>query len=191
MKFLICSDIHGSQSAAQKLVQFFEYSKADFILLLGDILYHGPRNNLPDEYNPRNVADLLNVYAGKIISCRGNCDAEVDQMLLKFPVLNPYSVVFYNGLKIFATHGHIYSPINGDGQIAVANAALPPITDYDLVLYGHTHIPVLYRTNNYAVCNPGSVSLPKSDNKCRFAILDNRIITTYDFDFNELESLAL
>ena len=107
MKYFICSDIHGSETALKKILEQYKMHNADYLILLGDILYHGPRNPLPEGHNPKGVVELLNPLADKIIACRGNCDAEVDQMLLSFPVLADYSFIVDNGLKFFCTHGLI------------------------------------------------------------------------------------
>lgn len=117
MKYFICSDIHGSQTACQKVVEFFNQFKCDKMLLLGDILYHGPRNDLPQGHNPKGVISLLNPMADKILACRGNCDAEVDQMVLNFPCQANYVLLVDNDVTIFCTHGHVYAPLLADGKI--------------------------------------------------------------------------
>ena len=149
MKYFICSDIHGSESALKITLDAFRESKSDMLVILGDILYHGPRNPLPEGHNPKGVVSLLNPFAKKIIACRGNCDAEVDQMLLEFPVLGDYALIVDNGTRIFCTHGHIYNP-----------EKMPPLAPNDLFLFGHTHVQELYRSpSGIVVCNPGSISL--------------------------------
>lgn len=163
MRCLVCSDIHGSLSAAEKLVEGFFAEKCDLLILLGDVLYHGPRNPLPVRYNPQGVAAKLNKIAAKIVACRGNCDSEVDQMLLSFPIMADSALVFDGGRRIFATHGHIRSPEN-----------LPPLAPGDIFLSGHTHIQGVQRTDGgILLCNPGSASLPKGESPPGFAILED------------------
>lgn len=197
MKFLVCSDIHGSETACKKIVYKFFEEKCDKIILLGDILYHGPRNPLPEGHNPKGVIALLNPLAEKIICCRGNCDAEVDQMVLNFPCLADYTLTYDGNIEIFASHGHVYSPLNEEGSAAaVSGSKLPPVfktnenflenekkagaaeTDYKkIVLFGHTHIQKSYTINGIKVCNPGSPSLPKESSPKGYAIIDNGEIT--------------
>ncbi len=153
MKLLIASDIHGSASMTRALLARFEEEGADRLLLLGDILYHGPRNDLPDEYNPKQVASLLNAYADRILCVRGNCEAEVDQMLLSFPVLAEYAIIDTgDGSVFYASHGHH------------ADTLLPFLHGQNVIfLQGHTHVPSWNVTDGVQVCNPGSVSIPKND----------------------------
>ncbi|MBQ3826124.1 MAG: phosphodiesterase [Spirochaetaceae bacterium] len=170
MKYFIISDIHGSEGALKIALEAFRESKSDYLIILGDILYHGPRNPLPESHNPKGVVELLNPLADKIIACRGNCDAEVDQMLLSFPVLSDYALIADNGTRLFCTHGHIYNPEN-----------LPHLSGTDLFLFGHTHIQELYKAEGKpAICNPGSISLPKANSAAGYAIYENRSITTYN-----------
>ncbi len=182
MKLFIASDIHGSAFFAKQIIEAFKREKCDKILLLGDILYHGPRNDLPTEYNPKEVINLLNNYASIITSVRGNCDSEVDQMVLKFPILSDYSVFYYKDTSIFATHGHIYGPIN-----------IPNLKAGDILLCGHTHISGVNELQNGIIyINPGSVSIPKENTKNGYAIfengvfmlktLDGEVITQYSLD---------
>ena len=152
MKYVITSDIHGSFTYAEKLINAFKEEKADKILLLGDILYHGPRNDLPDGYAPKKVFELLNSYKSKILCVRGNCDAEVDQMVLEFPIMADYCVIPYEDKTIFATHGHIFN-----------ENALPPLNGGDVLLHGHTHLTVCKNLGKVTYINPGSISLPKDD----------------------------
>ena len=131
MKWVIASDIHGSHRYCEKLINAFEEEKADKMLLLGDLLYHGPRNALPDFYNTEKVAEYLNNLKDKIVCVRGNCDAEVDQVMLEFPIMATYTIINDGDLMIFATHGHVYSEYN------------PPsfLSKGGILLNGHTHIP--------------------------------------------------
>lgn len=178
MKYLICSDIHGSYSACEKIIEQFHALNCDFIILLGDILYHGPRNPLPDGHDPQKVCELLNKHKDKIIACRGNCDAEVDQMVLQFPFMQNYSLILDDGIKIFCTHGHLYSPQDENLQ-------------YDIYFSGHTHIQVLERNHTSLICNPGSTSLPKASSSAGFAVYENGTVTLHDIDGTSLKSMSL
>lgn len=172
MKLFIASDIHGSAAWCRKLMGAIEAETPDRIVLLGDLLYHGPRNDLPDEYAPKEVAAMLNSLAEQIIAVRGNCEAEVDQMMLDFPCLADYTVVLDSGRtakdlrdahamhELFCTHGHVYGP---GLHNSIDN--LPKLADNSIVLYGHTHIKVDEALTvgevQLRVFNPGSVSIPK------------------------------
>ncbi len=162
MKLLIASDIHGSAYYCQCLIGKFEEEKADRMLLLGDILYHGPRNDLPKDYAPKKVIELLNALKDKIFCVRGNCDTEVDQMVLGFPLLADYSIIPVGERLIYATHGHKYNPEN-----------LPPISEGDILLNGHTHIPACEQKNRYIYMNTGSVSIPKENSPHSYVTLEN------------------
>lgn len=178
MKFLIFSDIHGSQTSCQKVISFFEKLNCDKIIILGDILYHGPRNPLPQGHNPKGVIEILNSYSDRIFCCRGNCDAEVDQMVLNFQIMSDYVHLFDNNLDIFCSHGHIYAPTLLDGtKSAGCETALksPNILAPGVFFYGHTHISVLEKNQmGITVCNPGSISLPKGDTEPGFAVLETK-----------------
>lgn len=178
MKYLICSDIHGSEICARAIADQFCAQKCDFIILLGDILYHGPRNPLPVGHNPQGVVTILNQFASKIIACRGNCDAEVDQLLLKFHLMSDYALVVDNGVRLFCTHGHIFTPDNAQ--------------NCDVFLSGHTHVQVLQKNNDgILICNPGSTSLPKENSPAGFAVYEDRTITLYEIDGKKIRSLAI
>lgn len=173
MKYLVCSDIHGSSSNCEKLAQAFKNENADYILLLGDILYHGPRNNLPENYEPKKCIEILNPLADKILCCRGNCDADVEEMVLDFSVLETYSTVLDSGVKIFCTHGHIFSPLNENGDSTVVAGSKLPRGKQDIILYGHTHVSKLYLDKNQTlVMNPGSPSIPKENTVPGYGILE-------------------
>lgn len=178
MKFLIFSDIHGSQTSCQKVISFFEKLNCDKIIILGDILYHGPRNPLPQGHNPKGVIEILNSYSDRIFCCRGNCDAEVDQMVLNFQIMSDYVHLFDNNLDIFCSHGHIYAPTLLDGtKPAGCETALksPNILAPGVFFYGHTHVSVLEKNKmGITVCNPGSISLPKGDTEPGFAVLETK-----------------
>lgn len=152
MKWLIASDIHGSACYCEKLLDAYRTEHADRILLLGDILYHGPRNNLPTEYDPKAVISMLNSISNEILCVRGNCDTEVDQMVLNFPIMADYAILSVTNRMIFATHGHNF---NCD--------SLPSLKNGDILLHGHTHIPKCEQKENYLYFNPGSVSIPKEN----------------------------
>jgi len=162
MKWLIASDIHGSAYYCRKLLECYKIEKADRLLLLGDVLYHGPRNALPKEYNPSEVIEMLNNIKDDIICVRGNCDTEVDQMVLKFPIMADYAVLSAENKMIFATHGHIFNCDN-----------LPSLHDGDILLHGHTHIPKCENYGNIVYCNPGSVSIPKEESEHGYMTLEN------------------
>lgn len=163
MKILIASDIHGSAEWSGKLMDAYDEEKPDKVLLLGDLLYHGPRNNLPLDYDTKRTMEKLNSIKSKIIAVRGNCDSEVDQMVLEFPIMNSYEIVEADGIKIFAAHGHNYSP-----------ESLPPFVEFDVIATGHTHIPVLAKHEGYYHINPGSVSIPKGGSVNSYIIFENR-----------------
>ena len=166
MKYLIASDIHGSVSCTRALLDRFEAEQADVLVLLGDLLYHGPRNNLPGEYDPKIVAELLNGVADKILAVRGNCDAEVDQMMLDFPCMADYAHLFIEGTPVFATHGHRFN-----------NDHLPPIVNKDtILLHGHTHVPVDERHDTHRTMNPGSTTLPKKQSPRSYMLIDGHNI---------------
>ena len=152
MKLMIASDIHGSALHCRELLEAFDREGADRLLLLGDILYHGPRNDLPEQYAPKEVAAALNARKDRILCVRGNCEAEVDQMMLEFPVMADYALVETDGCRMYATHGHIYHPDR-----------LPPLQPGDILLFGHTHIPAWEKRGEILCLNPGSVSIPKQE----------------------------
>ncbi|OOB80382.1 MAG: YfcE family phosphodiesterase [Epulopiscium sp. Nuni2H_MBin003] len=168
MKYLIISDVHGSKESINSAINAFHKHQCDLIILLGDILYHGPRNPLPEGFDPAGVAIRLNEYKDKIICACGNCDSEVDQMVLNFPIKAPYALIVEDGVKIFATHGHIYNPDN-----------LPDLDTIDIFLYGHTHLYDLTLQNNLLLVNPGSISLPKENRPKTYAIYENKQVSIY------------
>lgn len=151
MKLLIASDIHGSAHWCRKLVQAWQSEGAPRMLLLGDLLYHGPRNDLPEEYAPKQVIEMLNNIREHLLCVRGNCEAEVDQMVLHFPVMADYCALALDGHILYATHGHVHAEGNP-----------PPLMPGDLLLCGHTHIPAFVRHENFTYVNPGSTSIPKN-----------------------------
>ena len=176
MKWMIASDLHGSAYYCRKMLEAFEREGADRLFLLGDLLYHGPRNDLPREYAPKEVIPLLNGKKEKLLCVRGNCDAEVDQMVLEFPVLADYAVIPMGRRLIYATHGHIYHVKN-----------LPPLAPGDVLLHGHTHVPAwteFGQGNLYL--NPGSVSIPKENSPHSYMTLEENTM-----QWKELESSAV
>ena len=180
MKWFIASDIHGSAYYTNQMLIAFENENADKMLLLGDILYHGPRNDLPRDYAPKEVIAMLSAYKEKILCVRGNCDTEVDQMVLPFPILADYAVICTEERSIYATHGHKYGPDN-----------LPPLAEGDILLYGHTHIPTLEERDGITLVNPGSVSIPKEGSEGGYIIIENGNLTRKDFGGKVLFTLAL
>lgn len=162
MKILIASDIHGSAYYCRLLLKKIEEEKVDRVLLLGDILYHGPRNDLPRDYAPKEVISMLNPLKNKLFCVRGNCDTEVDQMVLEFPVLADYCILPVGEKILYATHGHKFSP-----------QSLPPLCDGDILFNGHTHIPKCEQMNGFIYMNCGSVSIPKENSPHSYVTLEN------------------
>ncbi len=162
MKIMIASDIHGSAYWCAKLLEAYRAEGAELLLLLGDVLYHGPRNDLPIEYAPKTVIAMLNALKNEIICVRGNCDTEVDQMVLDFPILSQSAVVFADGVKIYATHGHKFNKDN-----------LPPLSAGDVLVYGHTHVSLDTVVGGVRCINPGSVSIPKENTGHGYVIFEN------------------
>lgn len=178
MKYMFASDIHGSAWYCRKLLEEYRRSGADRLILLGDLLYHGPRNDLPKEYAPKEVIAMLNSMKQDIYAVRGNCEAEVDQMVLEFPVMADYAVLVLNGRTFYATHGHVYHPDH-----------LPAMKPGDVLVYGHTHLLRAEALGDYYVLNPGSVSIPKGGNPATYGILDGDRFSILDFDQNVVKEL--
>ena len=171
MKLMFASDIHGSLPATERVLARFAQSGARYLVILGDILNHGPRNALPEGYAPAQVAERLNPLASQIIAVRGNCDSEVDQMLLAFPITAPWQQVLTPHRRLFLTHGHLLGPEN-----------LPPLAAGDTLVYGHTHIPVARRDDDIYLFNPGSVSIPKGGFPASYGILEDNKLQVLDLD---------
>ena len=171
MKWMIASDIHGSAYYCRELLAAFEREGAQKLLLLGDVLYHGPRNDLPLEYAPKQVIEMLNGIKEKLLCVRGNCDTEVDQMVLDFPVLADYAILAIGEHVIYATHGHVYN-----------ESKLPPLQKGDILLHGHTHVPKCVEHENYLYVNPGSASIPKENSAHSYLILENGKLTWKSLD---------
>ncbi len=169
MKLLIASDLHGSAHYCRLLLDAFQRENADRLILLGDLLYHGPRNPLPEEYDTMAVTALLNSVADRLFCVRGNCDSEVDQMVLHFPILTDSAMLYADGAVIFATHGHLHGPENP-----------PPLAKGDFLLCGHTHLPVWRDCGTFAYLNPGSLSLPKGGTPHSYMTLEDGVFTWHN-----------
>lgn len=172
MKLLIASDLHGSAACCRALLEAFEREQADRLVLLGDLLYHGPRNPFPEEYDTFAVTALLNGVKEKLLCVRGNCDSEVDQMVLQFPMLAEYAFLSADGVNLFLTHGHNYGPDK-----------LPPLMAGDYLLCGHIHLPVCRKQGDITYLNPGSLSLPKENTPRSYMTLTDGV-----FRWHKLES---
>lgn len=180
MKLMIASDIHGSEYYFKKLLECEKAENPDKLLLLGDILYHGPRNELPRDYNPKSVITLLNGIKEKILCVRGNCDTEVDQMVLEFPVLADYSLIYADGCTIYATHGHHID--------SLLERCLP---EGAIVLAGHTHVPACEDRGGYTYINPGSVSIPKENSHHGYMLLENGRFIWKDLEGNIIKEYQI
>ncbi|MHA2940010.1 phosphodiesterase [Vibrio sp. RC27] len=181
MKLFIASDIHGSEAATKELITAFLESGASQLILLGDLLNHGPRNPIPESYNPVAVSEILNQYADRIIAVRGNCDSEVDQMLLNFPIMSDLAwVLLEDGRRLVLTHGHVYHA-----------AQLPPVSRQDVLMHGHTHIPVAEHIESCYLFNPGSVTFPRNGFSPSYGILDCKQLSVLTFEGEVLRSVDL
>ena len=180
MKLMIASDIHGDADTAARLIEAYKDSGAEKLLILGDILYHGPRNDLPAGYAPKKLIELLNPIADELICVRGNCDTEVDQMVLNFPILADYAILCLDGLTVYATHGHKYNPTTP-----------PPMKKGEILLTGHTHIPaaVSFGNGNFYI-NPGSVTIPKENSEKSYILYENREFVFYSLDGAVYDSIS-
>ena len=180
MKWMIASDIHGSAFYCRQMLVRYRAEKADRLLLLGDLLYHGPRNDLPKEYAPKEVIALLNPLKNELLCVRGNCEAEVDQMVLQFPVLAEYALLSLDSRLLFATHGHHFGKDNP-----------PPLKPGDLLLCGHTHIPACEPAGEITYLNPGSVSIPKEGSPHSYMTLENGLFLWKSLDGEEYRRFSL
>jgi len=171
MKILVASDIHGSATAARKIVGAAEAYGCDRIVLLGDLYYHGPRNPLPEGYAPIMVAQTLNAVKDKLLVVQGNCDSEVDAMVSEFAFFPSAELVLADGKIVLCTHGHVY---NGEN--------LPPFGGYDILLHGHTHVCGVWDRDGVTVINPGSTTLPKDGTPASYCVLTERDVTHYTID---------
>ena len=168
MRLMIASDLHGSVFYTKKLLEAFCREKCGRLLLLGDILYHGPRNALPAEYDPKTLAGMLNEKKKNLLAVRGNCDTEVDQMVLEFPILADYAVILLGERMLYAAHGH-----RGMKNL--------PLQNGDLFLQGHTHVPACQEENGILRMNPGSVSMPKENSHHQYMLYEDGIFLWKDF----------
>ena len=181
MKWMIASDLHGSAVYCRRMIEAFEREGADRLLLLGDLLYHGPRNDLPEGYAPKEVMPLLNGMKPKLLCVRGNCDAEVDQMVLDFPILADYAVLPVGQRLVYATHGHVHNLKNQ-----------PPLAPGDILLHGHTHIPAwteFGEENLYL--NPGSLSIPKDGSAHSYMTLEGETFCWKTMEGESYHELSL
>lgn len=189
MRYLVISDLHGAHEQTEQALKFFEKFNCDMLVLLGDLLNHGPRNKIPYSYDPIQTANVLNRYKNKIISVRGNCDSEVDSMMFSFPCNSPYGYLIVNtklgARKIFLTHGHLHNFFDKENLEKLA------LQEADIVLSGHTHIAGINKLDSgvYNV-NPGSVSIPKGGTKAGFAIIDDNAISLYNLDGDMVKSCS-
>lgn len=180
MKLMFASDIHGSALYAKQMLARMEEEAPQRLVLLGDLLYHGPRNGLPDGYAPKEVAALLNAVRPRPVCVRGNCEAEVDQLMLRFPVLGDYCLLEAAGKLVFATHGHQY------------NLQTPPaLKPGDVLLHGHTHVPAKDSSAGFWYLNPGSVSIPKEGSAHGYMTLEGGAFRWKDLSGREYDSLTL
>lgn len=172
MKIMIASDVHGSAYWCKELLNAFEMEQAEKLVLLGDLLYHGPRNDFPDDYSPRKVFTMLNAVKDKLTCVRGNCDSEVDQMVLEFPIMADYALLELNGKTLFLTHGHLF------------NENTPPLLKKgDILFNGHFHAPCCKELENGAIyANCGSVSLPKEDTPHSYILIDGNTVYWKDLE---------
>lgn len=175
MKLMFASDIHGSRSATEAILRQYKLEGASRLVLLGDLLYHGPRNDLPDAYDPKAVTALLNGVREELLCVRGNCEAEVDQMVLDFPVMADYALFDLDGVTAFVTHGHLFNLDN-----------LPPHKDGELLIHGHTHVLTVQHKDGMTYINPGSAALPKENNPKSYMVYENGV-----FDIKTLKGKTI
>ena len=185
MKLMFASDIHGSAFYCRRMLELYKNSGAKRLVLLGDILYHGPRNDLPREYAPKEVIAMLNPLKDELLAVRGNCDSEVDQMVLEFPILADYGLLLVGETRLYATHGHVYNENH-----------LPPLTDGDALIHGHTHLLEAKEITaedgrRIKILNPGSVSIPKGGNPATYALLEDGVFTILTLDGDVVRQISL
>ena len=174
MNWLIVSDIHGSAYYCRRALETFEREGAERLLLLGDVLYHGPRNDLPRDYAPKEVAAQLNAMADRVLGVRGNCDAEIDQAVLAFPIMADYALLCEGGKSVFATHGHLFAP-----------DCLPPLHAGEILLSGHTHVPLCTERAGIVCLNPGSAAIPKEGSPHSCMTLEDGVFRWIDLESGE------
>lgn len=180
MKLMFVSDIHGSAYYCRRVRDIWQEEMPQRLVLLGDLLYHGPRNDLPKEYAPKECIDILNGLKSEIIAVRGNCEAEVDQMVLQFDCLADHMLMYLEDREIFITHGHIYSSSNP-----------PHLKQGSILIHGHTHIPAMQDMGGFYYINPGSVSIPKNNSSHNYMIYEDGVFTIKDIDGRELMSYGI
>lgn len=180
MKLMFASDIHGSAVCCEKLIERFDAERPDKLILLGDLLYHGPRNDLPEGYAPKQVIAMLNGMKEHLLCVRGNCEAEVDQMVLEFPVMADYMTMWLDGRMVFCTHGHLY-------QLE----KLPFVNEGDIIISGHTHILRAQKENGRYYVNTGSVSLPKNGNPRSYVIYKDGVFEIYTLEGERICGIVL
>lgn len=174
MKIMVISDIHGKVPALETALQIYKKNEFERLFILGDILYHGPRNPLPEGYHPAAIVDLLNPLKHEILATRGNCDSEVDQMLLDFPIMGDYSLFMQSSRRFVLTHGHLDT------------SRVPSLQPGDVRLSGHTHLPVLEMNDEVCFFNPGSISLPKGGNPPSYGVIDNETFSIKQLETGEM-----
>lgn len=179
MKLFFMSDIHGSAFYLKQALAAYERENASTIVILGDELYHGARNPLTEEYGPKEVTDLLNAHADHILAVRGNCDSEVDEMVLQYPLMSTYSILMHEGRRFFLTHGHVFNVNN-----------LPPLSEGDVFCYGHTHVPKAEKQGKIYILNPGSITLPKENSPHTYGVLEGSTFTIKDLDGEVYKSVT-
>ena len=179
MKWMIASDIHGNADSCEKMIRRFEEENADRLVLLGDLLYHGPRNEVTEGYQPKAVAGMLNGIREKLLCVRGNCEAEVDQMMLDFPVMAEYALLDTGKKMIFATHGHVWNEDH-----------LPPLQPGDVLLHGHTHIPLHTERNGILCVNPGSVTISKNGSPLGYMTFEDGLFLWKTLEGEEYDRLS-
>ncbi|NLL93353.1 MAG: phosphodiesterase [Clostridiales bacterium] len=180
MKLMIASDIHGSKYFCEKLMTRYMDERPDKLILLGDLLYHGPRNDLPKDYEPKKVISLLNLVKDHLLCVRGNCDSDVDQMVLDFPIMSGCITVMIDGITMYFTHGHKYNEKN-----------IPPMCAHDILIFGHTHVPLVEEKKECICLNPGSVSIPKENSPHSYMIYENMEFLWKDIEGEEYMSMKI
>ena len=180
MKLFFLSDIHGSAFYLRQALEAYKREQAEWIVLLGDVLYHGARNPLPDGYAPKEVIALLTPLAAQILAVRGNCESEVDAMVLPFPVQSGYSHLLLDGRRFFLTHGHLYDEKH-----------LPPLTPGSAFCFGHTHVPRAEKQGELFLFNPGSITLPKEGAPHTYAVLEDGCFTVKSLDGTVYRSIRM
>ena len=178
MKILFISDIHGMKTNLEKIKNILEKDNFDKLVVLGDLFYIGPRNRLSEEYDISYVKDFLETYQDKLICLKGNCDSEIDMEVCNFPIINTLGYLSVDNLDIYLTHGHIYNQTNWEKENTI-------------LIFGHYHIPFIEKRNNMIFMNPGSISLPKENNKPSYLIYENKKFTIYDIDNNIIDELKI